>query len=143
MIEAVSSERLGLPNPMLSTGSPQMPLGLIHTRISVEDQPGEEVAVQMYLTDSLPNGSLWYETDSATGTMRDASAYAQVSTDRKSVTLTVRDGGPGDADGIANGIIVTASGAGCQVNLCGLYWSSEGWANGPALLSLLPGICAT
>ena len=70
-----------------------MPLGLIHTRISV-DQPGEEVAVQMYLTDSLPNGSLWYETDSATGTMRDASAYARVSTDRKSVTLTVRDGGP-------------------------------------------------
>jgi hypothetical protein len=44
--------------------------------------------------------------------MRDASAYARVSTDRKSVTLTVRDGGTGDADGIANGIIVTASGAG-------------------------------
>jgi hypothetical protein len=111
MIEAVASERLGLANPMLSTGSPEMPFGLIHTRVSVA-QPGDEATVTLYFPGPLPKGAGYYEADSRTGTMREVAEDVRMSPDRKSITLTVRDGGPGDADGVANGIIVTASGPG-------------------------------
>ena len=110
MLEAVASERLGLPNPLQTTASPQMALGLIHTRISVA-QPGDEATVRVYLPGPLPRGCEWYEADLAAGTMRPAEG-AVFSADRRSVTFTVRDGGPGDADGTVNGLIVTASGPG-------------------------------
>jgi hypothetical protein len=47
-----------------------------------------------------------------TSTWYDFSSYAKFSSDRKSVTLTLRDGGPSDADGIANGVIVDPAGIG-------------------------------
>ena len=40
----------------------------------------------------------------------DFSAYAKFASDRRSVTLTLTDGGPGDADGVANGVIVDPAG---------------------------------
>ena len=65
----------------------------------------------MYFPAPLPRGSAWYEADLATGSLR-ASADARLSPDRRSVVFPVSDGGPGDADGTVNGIIVTASGPG-------------------------------
>jgi hypothetical protein len=109
-VEAVASERLGIPGPFGSAGSPQMALGLIHARIGV-NRPGGEASVQVYFPAPLPRGSAWYEADLATGSLR-ASAGARLSPDRRSVVFAVSDGGPGDADGTVNGVIVTASGPG-------------------------------
>ena len=48
-----------------------------------------------------------------TGVKSDASGWKElpqelisISEDRREITLTITDGGPGDADGLANGIIV-------------------------------------
>lgn len=109
-VEAVASERLGIPGPFGSAGSPQMALGLIHARISV-NRPGGDASVHVYFPGPLPRGSAWYEADLAGGSLR-ASVGARLSPDRRSVVFPVSDGGPGDADGTVNGVIVTASGPG-------------------------------
>jgi hypothetical protein len=46
---------------------------------------------------------------------QDYSAHAVFSADRKSVTLSFMDGGFGDADGVANGVIVDPSGVGATI----------------------------
>jgi hypothetical protein len=113
VVEALVSERLGVPGLSGSGGSAQMALGLIHTRISV-NRPGAEATVQVHFPGPLPRGSVWHEADLVTGSLR-ASVGARLSSDRRSVVFTVSDGGPGDADGTVNGIIVTASGPGLTV----------------------------
>ena len=47
----------------------------------------------------------------------DYSEYAEFSSDRKKVYLTLKDGGFGDADGIENGIIVDPLAFGAESNL--------------------------
>jgi hypothetical protein len=43
-------------------------------------------------------------------TWHDASAYITISPNMSSLTLTLKDGGPLDADGLANGMIVDPAG---------------------------------
>jgi chitinase len=93
-------------------GKPEhMPFGLIHFKLLV-NEAGAEATVKVYLSDPAPAGSKWYKYDPFAGTWSDYSAYAVLSGDRQSVTLTITDGGPGDLDGIANGIIIDPSGLG-------------------------------
>jgi hypothetical protein len=108
-VESVESE-----NPTLAgaygSGKPgQMPFGLVNFKIAVS-QPGAQTKVVLYFSQPAPLRSKWYKYDGVSGTWYNFSTYAKFSSDRRSITLTLKDGGPGDADGIANGVIVDPAG---------------------------------
>jgi len=106
-IEALESEGLAdLQSYASSVGQPaNLPYGLISFRLLV-DQPGAEVVITLHLSDPAPAGSTWLKFDPVEEVWYDYSAYTAFSADRKKSYLTLQDGGFGDADGIANGIIV-------------------------------------
>jgi chitinase len=72
-------------------------------------QLGERALVTIHLTDPAPAGAKWIKYDAVNG-WRDYSHHAAISADRLSVTVEVKDGGFGDADGVANGIIIDPAG---------------------------------
>jgi hypothetical protein len=86
-------------------------LGLVDMEVKV-NTPGATTTVTIYLTEPAPEGYTWYKYDTVTEEWTDYSAYAVFNTDRDQVTLTLTDGGIGDDDGVANGIIVDPSGLG-------------------------------
>ncbi|MDA3790496.1 MAG: carboxypeptidase-like regulatory domain-containing protein, partial [Desulfobacula sp.] len=65
----------------------------------------------IYFSEAAPENAKWYFYSSING-WTDYSQYATFSEDRRSVTLELKDGDYGDADGIANGIIVDPCGFG-------------------------------
>ena len=65
----------------------------------------------MRLIEPAPSNVNWYKYDPVNG-WQDYSAHATFSGDRKSVVLELKDGDYGDADGVANGLIVDPSGPG-------------------------------
>ena len=72
-------------------------------------QPGQRAWVTIHLSDSAPDGATWVKYDAVNG-WQDYSTHAEISADRQSVIVEVKDGGYGDADGCANGIIVDPAG---------------------------------
>jgi len=72
-------------------------------------KPGAQATVKLYFSQAAPLGIKWYRYDPAYGKWYDFSTYAIFAADRKSVALSLTDGGPGDADGVANGVIVNTS----------------------------------
>lgn len=89
----------------------RMPLDLLAFKLAL-DTPGDTVSTTIYYAwngNKIPLNSIWMKYDSVSG-WQDYSEYATVSKDRQSVTLELVDGGFGDADGVANGIIVDPSG---------------------------------
>ncbi len=92
------------------TAPPGMtPYGLVGFKVLVET-PGDQAELTVYFSEEAPPGSVWYKYDSVQKIWIDFSDYAVLSPSRMSLTLYLQDGGPGDADGIANGIIVDPSG---------------------------------
>jgi len=87
-----------------------MDLGLFAIKLTVTN-PGDSVEVPVYFSEAVPEGMTWYIYDSINGWV-DYSEHAEFSSDRKSVMLELKDGGYGDADGIANGSIVDPGGFG-------------------------------
>jgi len=85
-----------------------LPLGLISFKVQVAN-PGDTAQVIVYLPWPMPEGVGWYKYDTIRG-WQDCSSYASFSPDRTSLTLTLTDGGTGDADGTVNGCIVDPSG---------------------------------
>lgn len=86
--------------------------GLIQFKIEVTN-PGDTADVNIYFSE--PVGTSWYKYDRINGWSEYSKDYpgnVVFSSDRKSVLLRLVDGGPGDSDGIANGIIVDPSGPG-------------------------------
>jgi hypothetical protein len=69
---------------------------------------GETVNVTFYFPDDIPSDAKWYQYQSVDGTLLDETANIVIN--GKKVVLTITDGGTGDADGIANGIIIDPSG---------------------------------
>ena len=108
-IEAVESEDPQQPGSVASSKPGSMPFGLINFRIAVA-KPGDPAVVKLYFPQAAPASSKWYKYDPIAGRWYDFSAYAKFAADRFSVTLTLTDGGPGDADGVANGVIVDPAG---------------------------------
>jgi hypothetical protein len=84
--------------------------GLIDMQIKV-DTAGGAAVVTFYLSIPAPAGYKWYKYSPSTGWF-DYSAYADFNDSRDEVTLTLIDGGIGDHDGTANGIIMDPSGLG-------------------------------
>jgi hypothetical protein len=88
-----------------------MPFSLIHFKLLI-DVPGDEVEVTVYLSEVAPEDSKLYKYDPIEDIWQDYSDYGEFSPSGKSFTLTLKDGGFGDADGTENGIIVDPSGIG-------------------------------
>lgn len=94
---------------------PKMEHGLLQFKLQVNN-PGDAADIKVYFSETV--GSKWYKYDLTNG-WREYSAdypdYVKFSSSGKSVRLRLVDGGPGDADGVANGIIVDPSGPGVAV----------------------------
>jgi len=88
----------------------EMPLGLICFKLTVSN-PGDVAKVTVYLSEPAPSNAHWYKYDPVNG-WQPYSDHAKFSANRRSLTLELQDGGYGDADGVANGIIVDPSGPG-------------------------------
>ena len=109
-IESENPEDLG--DDSDTEGKPDTMLyGLLNFKLIV-DQPGDEAVVRIYLSEPAPFDSVWYKYDPVNKIWQDYSEYTEFSDDRKSVYLTIIDGGFGDADGIENGIIIDPLGLG-------------------------------
>ena len=73
------------------------------------DDVGATIQVTARLSAAASADAAWIKYDTVNGwqTLWDQAAFSD---DRRSVVITIRDGGPGDADGVANGIVVDPSG---------------------------------
>jgi hypothetical protein len=112
-IESIEAEDPSDPKlpAMAGTKPKNFPYGVLHYKLRVK-QPGDHVAVTVYFSDSAPKNGKYYKYDSIEGLWQDYSSYAIFSANRKSVDLYLEDGGVGDEDGTANGIIIDPSGVG-------------------------------
>ncbi len=99
----------GLPQEGRPAGV-EFPFGVISFRLMVENV-GDTAEVTMFFSEPLSDGAVWYKYDNVNG-WQDFSSQAWFSHDPPGVTLTLVDGGAGDADGVANGVIVDPSGLG-------------------------------
>ena len=79
------------------------PIGLLSFRLAVVE-PGAYVQVKVLFSDRVPRDAEWYSYNAESGWH--VYEGAVFSRRRKSVTLNFQDGGIGDTDGVANGIIV-------------------------------------
>jgi hypothetical protein len=94
--------------------STNIPDDLIYGLIDMELKPdtvGGTVRVTIYLGNPAPVGYVWNKYGPNDG-WYDYSDDAEFNADRDQVTLTLVDGGIGDDDGVANGVIVDPSGLG-------------------------------
>jgi hypothetical protein len=102
-------------NPKLpakaGTKPKNFPFGVIHYKLRVK-APGDQAVVTIYFSTSAPRNGKWFKYDPIEGLWQDFSDYASFSSNRKSVDLYLEDGGVGDEDGTANGIIIDPSGVG-------------------------------
>ena len=87
----------------------QLPYGLINFKLAV-DQPGDKAVVTVHFSQPVSGSAKWVKFDPIKGTWLDYGAYSEFSDDRMSVTLEFVDGGFGDDDGVANGVIIDPSG---------------------------------
>ena len=85
-----------------------VPYGLISFRFFI-DNPGESAYVSVYSSEPAAANARWYKHDLANG-WQDYTDNVTFSQDRKTATIRLTDGGPGDADGAVNGVIVDPSG---------------------------------
>jgi hypothetical protein len=108
-VESVESEDARQADSYASGKPRRMPFGLINFKIAVAT-PGDQAVVKLHFSEVAPAKSKWYKYDPIADRWSDFSAYAQFAADRRSVALTLRDGGIGDADGVANGVIVDPAG---------------------------------
>lgn len=83
-----------------------LPLGLLTFRLRAAE-PGAPVVVRIDFPRPVTVDMGWHGYDLFAGWHTDPDAYA-FAPDNASVTLTLRDGGPFDLDGVVNGIILLA-----------------------------------
>lgn len=89
----------------------ELSYGLIDFAVRVE-KTGGTTEIEVQLPAPAPTGCGWVKFRPASNAWVDFTDHARFSADRKTVTLTLTDGGPGDDDGLANGIIKDPSGPG-------------------------------
>lgn len=94
-----------------TANQPDNPIyGVVDMEIKVFN-PGDTATVTVYLPTPAPAGYKWFKYNAQSG-WYDFSEHAVFNNDRTQVTLTLVDGGIGDDDGIANGVIKDPSGLG-------------------------------
>jgi hypothetical protein len=82
--------------------------GLASYRLSVS-QLGATVLVRVYYSEDISEANQYYLYDTVNG-WQDYTQYTTFNPDGRSVTVELKDGGQGDSDGVANGIIVDPGG---------------------------------
>jgi hypothetical protein len=107
-MEAVDLDNLAVTDTIKSRAQ-KLPLGLINFKLSVA-APGDTAIVTVYFSEKVNPNAKWMKLDVVNGIWLDYSGYAQLSDDRLSLTLELVDGGFGDDDGVANGIIIDPAG---------------------------------
>ena len=90
------------------TTPPDLPSSMVAYRL-ILNAPGQRARITIHLSDPAPAGSSWVKYDAVNG-WQDFTQQADFSGDRLSVTIEIKDGETGDADGAVNGIIVDPSG---------------------------------
>ncbi|WP_027359891.1 DUF4347 domain-containing protein [Desulforegula conservatrix] len=90
------------------TRAEDQPLGMLELRAKISE-PGAEAEIQVYSSKALDRSSGWraFSTDSG---WYDYSSNVIFSSDGKCITVKMKDGGYGDADGCANGVIIHKAG---------------------------------
>lgn len=87
----------------------RLPYGLINFKLLVAE-PGDTALVTVYFSEPVSRRAKWIKLDVVNDTWLDYSGYTQFSRDRMSAVIELVDGGYGDDDGVANGIIVDPAG---------------------------------
>jgi hypothetical protein len=82
--------------------------GLAAYRLKV-NQVGATSQVKVYYSEDISGASKYYLYDTVHG-WQDYTQYVTFNPDGKSVTVELKDGGQGDSDGVANGVIVDPGG---------------------------------
>jgi hypothetical protein len=82
--------------------------GLVAYRLEVPEQGGT-VQVRVYYEKDISGANRYYLYDTVKG-WQDYTEYTTFNPDGRSVTVELQDGGHGDSDGVANGIIVDPGG---------------------------------
>jgi hypothetical protein len=82
--------------------------GLISYRLLV-NQPGATVTVRIYFSGEIFDSDTFFKYDTING-WYDYSEHTTFNDDGQSVTLELKDGGHGDSDGLANGVILDPGG---------------------------------
>ena len=96
-------------------------------------RPGQRALVTIGLSDPAPAGAAWIKYDAVNG-WQDYSHHAAISADRRWVTVEVKDGGYGDADGVANGIILDPAGLYTAVGGSSTAPTADGGGGGGCLI---------
>lgn len=110
------------PHEAGGSGKPdQLPYGLADLRFTVS--PGSTFETVVYFPFPLDPEAKWYDWNAADG-WSDYSIKADIAPDRRSATLTITDGGEGDADGTQDGYVAHYSGPGIAVSVSGSGGSS-------------------
>jgi subtilase family serine protease/photosystem II stability/assembly factor-like uncharacterized protein len=87
----------------------EIPFGFISFNASCPK--GAQIEVSIYFSEPLPSNARWFKFDYNTG-FEDFSSHTKYLPSKNQIILTLEDGGFGDADGIANGVIVDPGGIG-------------------------------
>ena len=82
--------------------------GLFSYRLRV-NQPGDTAILKIYFSGEIFSSDTIFKYDTING-WHDYSEHTTFNNDGQSVTLEVKDGGYGDSDGVANGVIVDPGG---------------------------------
>ncbi|MDH3852055.1 MAG: PKD domain-containing protein, partial [Deltaproteobacteria bacterium] len=82
--------------------------GLAAYRLKV-NQVGATTQVKVYYSEDISGASKYYLYDTVHG-WQDYTAHTTFNPDGRSVTVELKDGGHGDSDGVANGVIVDPGG---------------------------------
>ena len=128
-IESVESEDPRQSDLYPNSKPQNMPFGIINIKIAVAN-PGDQAVVKLYFLEPVPAAAKWYEYDTAAERWIDFSAYTEFANDRMSATLTLRDGGLGDSDGVANGVIIDPGGIGVADNVSASGSAPQGGSGG-------------
>jgi chitinase len=110
-IESVESEDPRQPDLYANNKPQNMPFGILNIKIAVA-KPGDQTVLKLHFFEPVPANGKWYEYDKTAEKWIDFSAYTEFAPDRMSAYVTLRDGGAGDTDGVANGIIIDPGGVG-------------------------------
>jgi hypothetical protein len=86
----------------------KMQLGLVCFKLLLKN-PGSSVDIKVYFSEPAAQDAKWVKYDAVNG-WADFSSNITYSNNRKFVVVSLEDGGTGDADGTANGIIVDPAG---------------------------------
>ena len=109
-VEEIESLEVIYPDTISSTVNRPVDLifGLFAYRLRVR-APGDTAIIRIYFSGDIFASDVFYKYDTING-WYDYSEHTTFNDDGQSITLEVKDGGFGDSDGLANGVIVDPGG---------------------------------